>query len=332
MEGAVTQLLDICAPLFKRFISQCFLRVGLCSHTLFCCRTRGSIGAVRSKRKASIAWTRVHAIGHQRTCLIGGVSGCDRARISWHVETLEAFDHRLKWIRASLDDRDLSRSQWCVDSPGCIDLHRMVTLLPDFAIGEHGVDTRWSRDLHQTATTTRHRHLTLARHGTPWTVQYPSDERRQQMTVESKPRSRRDRDPIIARSGLWSSAITAPSIVESRLHLFQIHQTAWIEDWPRSWLTIAARSWPDRPTIGANSPPNRGWITVELEPRSMPKDPPPRRHQTAPTTASVAHDLRANFPLKNPCISPLFFNFWSICEGIKRIARKISSSSWSPRV
>ena len=44
--GAVTQLLDICAPLFNRFISQCFLRVGLCSHTFFCCRTRGGPAGV----------------------------------------------------------------------------------------------------------------------------------------------------------------------------------------------------------------------------------------------------------------------------------------------
>ena len=80
--GAVTQLLYTCAPLFNRVFSQYFLRVGLCSHTFFCCRTCGSMGAVGSKRKASIAWTRVHAIGHQRTCLIGGVSGCDRARTS----------------------------------------------------------------------------------------------------------------------------------------------------------------------------------------------------------------------------------------------------------
>ena len=74
------------------------------------------------------------------------------------------------------------------------------------------------------------------------------------MTVESKIRLRCDRGPIATRSGPWSSAITAPSIAESRLHLFQIHQTAWIEVWPRSlpdWGQFTIKSGLNYRGIGA---------------------------------------------------------------------------------
>ena len=42
---------------------------------------------------------------------------------------------------------------------------------------------------------------------------------------------------------------------------------ATIKREPRSWLTIVVRSWPDRPTIGANSPLNQGRFFVGLKPR-----------------------------------------------------------------
>ena len=66
--GAVTQM-RYRAPIFKRDIPWFFLRVGLCSHTSYLCRTRGSSMTVGSKCKASIAWIRVHAIINHSTCL-----------------------------------------------------------------------------------------------------------------------------------------------------------------------------------------------------------------------------------------------------------------------
>ena len=59
---------------------------------------------------------------------------------------------------------------------------------------------------------------------------------------------------------------------------------------------IATWLWPDRPTIGANSPPNRGWFVVRLKPRSTPSE-------TASTTPSIrSHDRikRPKFSGQNP--------------------------------
>ena len=51
-------------------------------------------------------------------------------------------------------------------------------------------------------------------------------------------------------------------------HLKQTEEdrTAAIKREPRSWLTIAVQSWPDRPTIRANSAPNQSHDTAKLEP------------------------------------------------------------------
>ena len=53
----------------------------------YICRTRGSIGAVGSKRKVSIAWTRVHAIFITTRALKLGLSEMDRRLIWRHVDT-----------------------------------------------------------------------------------------------------------------------------------------------------------------------------------------------------------------------------------------------------
>ena len=45
------------------------------------------------------------------------------------------------------------------------------------------------------------------------------------------------------------------------------------------------------------------------KPRHHPKEPLPQPLQIASTTTSIAHDLRPNFPFKNPCILLLFLNF-----------------------
>ena len=75
-------------------------------------------------------------------------------------------------------------------------------------------------------------------------------------------------------------------------------QTTAIKTEPRSWLTIVVRSWPDRPTIGANSAPNR-------EPRHG-----DRGHQTAPTTASNGPNFQAKIPFKKTMYPSLFLQIF----------------------
>ena len=72
------------------------------------------------------------------------------------------------------------------------------------------------------------------------------------------PRSTPDPDPIVTRS--------------------------WRKSW-QTWSEIEAKLKPIRRGIEATTH------------AAMPKELPPRRLKTAPTNASIAHDLRANFPL-----------------------------------
>ena len=61
--GAAMQLMDNCAPLFKRNFFHYFLRVGLCPTRYL--PFAGDVDARQasdSVRTAEIAWTRVHAI------------------------------------------------------------------------------------------------------------------------------------------------------------------------------------------------------------------------------------------------------------------------------
>ena len=153
----------------------------------------------------------------------------------------------------------------------------------------------WRRsDLHQTVKTHSDLHLTLAMRGLLLNVRSPSSRelhRTARTTHGRTPRSQSDRTTMAARSsrdrGSFGvelpprsvTAFTGGSI--SRL----THDRGPFE--ARLWLN----SWPI-------------W-----KPRRHPKEPLPRPLQIASTTASLAHDLRANFPFKNPCILPLFFNF-----------------------
>ena len=137
--------------------------------------------------------------------------------------------------------------------------------------------------------------------------------------------SNRDHGAIEPRSWIFRRGIT--TTISNGIH--------W-----RINIKINSQSWPDRGAIKARSWCDRGPFEARLwlnswpirKPWRRPKEPLPRTLQIASTTASIAHDLRANYPFKNLCISPLFLNFWSIREKIKQISRKISSSSWSPRV
>ena len=61
-EGAVTQLIHICAPYLSAFFPNISSVWDYVPHDTYLCKTRGSIRAVESKRKALIAWTQVHAI------------------------------------------------------------------------------------------------------------------------------------------------------------------------------------------------------------------------------------------------------------------------------
>ena len=77
--GAVTQLANDCAPLFKRAVSRYFFRVGLCpTHFL---PFAGYVDARWTSDfvgTEGIAWTRVHAIIKSTRALNGDLSDDDR--------------------------------------------------------------------------------------------------------------------------------------------------------------------------------------------------------------------------------------------------------------
>ena len=135
-------------------------------------------------------------------------------------------------------------------------------------------------------------------------------------------------------AGSWPDrraiVVWSPSIVADRRIRSYIYGSS----------TIAARSLGNQSPIAGRScsrsrpiqRQNWGGFIARLKPCHRPKEPLPRPLQIAPTTAPISHDFWAKFLFKNWCISLLLFNFWSIHEGIKQISRKISSSSWSPRV
>ena len=128
-------------------------------------------------------------------------------------------------------------------------------------------------------------------------------------------RSRRDRAAIAARSRLrW-------------------HQ-AGAESFPVDRQTIddarAARSSPIAPQFSRDHGENRGMIvakimaisprnwsrcTLGVKPRHRPKEPLPRSHESTSTTASIGHDLRANFSLKTHVVLHCFLTFdWFVKE------------------
>ena len=138
-----------------------------------------------------------------------------------------------------------------------------------------------------------------------------------------EPRSRCNRAAIVAPLA-WNRSDDSPTWSDGERLMTRI--------------TIDVRSWPDRGTIVARSWRDRGPFEAKIEtnlpqirePRHRPRESLPRPCKTASTIASNGLKIGPNFPFKNPCILPLFLNFWSIREEINRILRKISSSSWSP--
>ena len=112
-----------------------------------------------------------------------------------------------------------------------------------------------------------------------------------------EPRSRRDRAAIAARSsrdrgylGADLSPIDRPAIDEALTPRSTPDRDSIVA---RSWR----KSWRKRGTSEAKLKLNTSRFVAELKPRLRPKESPPRRQQTAPTNASIAHDPRANFPL-----------------------------------
>ena len=85
-----------------------------------------------------------------------------------------------------------------------------------------------------------------------------------------------------------------------------LHRTTMTKQDSRSWLTIAVRSWPDRPAIGADSAPNweprRRQLMGHDQPSIVAINPLPRPHQ-------MAVIFGRNFPLKEDVFPFLFFNF-----------------------
>ena len=101
-------------------------------------------------------------------------------------------------------------------------------------------------------------------------------------------RGRTPRSPIEPRSRIIRRGITSTIIVWQLLE-HQYHDRG----------PIAARSWPDCGAIvvlfEAKLKLTHNQIGAELKPRPMPNESLPRPLQIDHTTASIAHDLRANF-------------------------------------
>ena len=143
------------------------------------------------------------------------------------------------------------------------------------------------------------------------------------------PRSRSDRTAIVDLL-TWKQSHD----LRARFQLKMASETSTIEARsPCDRGPIAAWSWPRSSAIVASFEAKLKLIHCEFEATTplnwnRPHDapiPPPRSHQSATIFGPI-------FLFKSMYFPSLFFNFWSICEGIKRISRKISSSSWSPRV
>ena len=112
---------------------------------------------------------------------------------------------------------------------------------------------------------------------------------------ERTPRLQWDRTPIAARSSRDCGSFLVESPPRS---IDGVH--CWIE------ITIVARSWGDRGSFEA-----KFWAhSMPIwKPRCRQGGSLPRPMKSAPTAASIAHDLRANFSFKMRCILPLKSNF-----------------------
>ena len=135
--------------------------------------------------------------------------------------------------------------------------------------------------------------------------------------------------------GLWKNSTIAIGVITwlNRRH----SSRGWSSKHPcHDRRPIVAQSWPDRGLIlkqsQSNSPLIPGQSVATLKPRSMLTESHPRRWKSALMTRSITHNFKPNFLFKTNVFLFLKLNFWSIREGIRRISKKISSSSLSPCV
>ena len=128
------------------------------------------------------------------------------------------------------------------------------------------------------------------------------------------PRSRSDRTAIVARSNCDRG-----SFIMKSMPCYTAHDSNGM------WQEKIPRSRPDRRLILTTIKCDRGffWSQIEAEfiagwkAQRRPRESLPRPLQSAPTTASIGHDLRAKFPFKSMYFPSYFLNFWSIPEEIK---------------
>ena len=292
-------------PSFKLTLSQFFLRVGLFPTCFWCCRRRGDTTGVGSTWKPSIAWTWVHAIIHQRTCAISGLSEFLDGRhvAAWEHQIFIGCTMLIGRLR-SIANSEITGHR--VDASGASDLHRMGDANEvRGGVGSVGFSSRFRSRSHRNRDPNRKAHLRTR--GPLWGVRSLDLHRTAEKTRGRNPRSWRDRTAIAG----WSSHDCGSFIAESPPR--SLNDVHW-----RIEITINSRSWPDRGAIVV-----RSWLFwSKIVAHSMPIRKPhyrqgeslPRPIQSAPTTASIGHDLRANFLFKKRCILPLKINFWSIRE------------------
>ena len=125
-------------------------------------------------------------------------------------------------------------------------------------------------------------------------------------------RSSRDRGAIEPRSRRDRAAIA--HLLPRNLSYLSWRWSTETQDHDRR--PIVAWSWPNRGAfeekLRLNPPLNLVQIVAELKPRRRQVKVPPWHRKSVATTRSNGQNSWANSPFKKPCISPLFFNFWSI--------------------
>ena len=246
--------------------------------------------ALDSGWTAEIAWTRVHAILHQRTCCKKGINVVDRTTYlapRGNPRSSRSSSNRKPW-----DDRE---------HPICIGRPRLFAIMVT-----HAEESR-SVDLHQTDAISRDGSTVWIAiqslsdgHGEArsaplcddtGSIGFQSDgAKRSWKNSTIAVRSNRNRDVIEPRSRSLRGGIASSRSDGDRR---------------TTGTTNVARPRRDRGLIVAKKvairKQNWSWnhhrFIAELKPRSMPTESPPRRHQTASTITSIAYDLWADFPL-----------------------------------
>ena len=289
---AVTQLVDNCAPLFKRITSQLFLRVGLCSHTVLPVldewrpsgrrmrsgrwRSRGPESTWSSLQHVRLKWFKWD-VG----CATRGVERKHHASI-WCTRS----HHAIVWAM------DATWTHRSLDLHLTVDPHRdLITTSPDEASSDCRDLSRFrdrgaprSSDLHRTVDRNPHqedRKAYLLTHGLKWRVRSSSSAQSRSTVWSPSDGPESPRSPlIVATRGTLRSA-GSPS------------DGSWYEG-----PTIMAH---DRGSIVARSPRDRGWFTTKLRPRSSSTDQAApttdRGHQSVSTIASNGLKIRPRIPL-----------------------------------